>query len=257
MNCQQFEARLNELLDERAPLELDGALEVHHQACAPCRGLWSAYAQMNGAMRFQPLPQPRRDLAERIVAAASRETVLAELASDEELKLPNQKAAMVASRRKTTGRLVWRAAAVAVAAAMLVAVCWKFEPPVPRTGAPTGGLADQGAAAGGQRGLSELAQDAAQRYAGLARETRSDLSDVLALVPQVEGTPAAILWGTTDGRLPTPEVANHVREGLRPLADSTMAALTSLLGPTHREDLMPRESVMPHNKGLSRENGEL
>jgi hypothetical protein len=64
----------------------------------------------------------------------------------------------------------------------------------------------------------------------LARETRNEFSDVFTLVPNVDSMPGVALWGGDASSDSTREVAGHVREGLRPLADSTMAALSSLFG---------------------------
>lgn len=221
MNCRQFEARLNDLLDERAPLELDDLLQGHLRCCAPCRELWAAYGEMLQVVRFRSPPEPRPDLAERIVAAA----VAAQ--TDGTRSVP--------TARGFSGRLLWRAAAIAAAAAVLIAVCWRFDPPGDGVVAPVDNLAEKDPPATEPRPLAELAQDAANCYAGLARETRSELSDVLALVPRVESTPAAVLW-SGGAAVPTPEVASHVREGLRPLTQSTMAALTSLFGGTTPEN---------------------
>ncbi len=248
MNCQQFEARLNDLLDERAPLELDDALHGHLRGCAPCRELWSGYADLVQVMRFRSPPAPASDLAERIVAAAVASHVdeslrdsysrLGETRPRESSRHAPRAVNVHGTRSVPTTksrRVWWRAAGIAAAAAVLIAVCWRFEPPSDRTTSPTGGLAQGETPAVESRALSKLRQDAANCYAGLARETRSDLSDVLALVPRVESTPAAVLWNSGEP-VPTPEVASHVREGLRPLAQSTMAALTSLFGGTTPEN---------------------
>jgi hypothetical protein len=250
MNCQQFEARLNELLDERAPLEMDDSLNGHIRECAACRELLSAYVDLLQVMRFRSPPAPAPDLAPRIVAAAiSQEPVIQETgirldtagaSVASRLPAPVADRATAATLRRPVGggasaasRVWWRAAGIAVAIAVLVAVYLRFQPSaVNNTVSPEGGVAKvakQDAPAAEPRALSELAQNAAHCYAGLARETRSEFSDVLALVPRVEGAPAAMLLGGEDP-IATPEVASHVREGLRPLADSTMAAFTSLFG---------------------------
>src|SRR5262249_27819929 len=111
-----------------------------------------------------------------------------------------------------------------------------------------------------------LAQDAAKCYASLARETQSDLADVLTLVPRVEGTSAAMLpsavFSASDAAPPTPEVASHVRESLRPLTQTTLAALTSLFGAPRdasgpRDKLLPQEKTIPGEKSAAREKRDL
>jgi hypothetical protein len=227
MNCQQFEARLNDLLDERAPLELDDALRDHVRGCPSCRELscrelWSGYGNLVEVMRFRAPPAVPAGLAERIVAAAVAENDTHTAAV---VGVPVRRSVPAAVSR---GRALWRAAAMAAAAAVLIAVSWRFDPPADHA-TPGGDVVHVTGPQAEPRPFSELAQDAANCYAGLARETRSELSDVLALVPRVESTPAAVLWGSAE-QAPAPEVASQVKEGLRPLAESTMAALTSLFG---------------------------
>lgn len=61
MQCEQFEQRINELLDSRQPLE-DEQLVSHAANCAECQASWVAYQQMMEV--FAPAP----------VAARPRET---------------------------------------------------------------------------------------------------------------------------------------------------------------------------------------
>jgi hypothetical protein len=275
MNCQQFESRLNDLLDERAPLELDNELRGHARHCAPCRELAAGYAEMVQAVRFRRTPEPAGDLAERIVAAAIVEQIVEQpLRSD----APTRREA-VTGRAGQRRMVVWHrwygwAAASAAAAVVLLAIGWRFWPAGTRTTPPGPqqiATAPSETKETSSRPLSELAQNAAKCYAGLARETQSDLSDVLTLVPGVEGTPAAMLpsaifpsamWNASDAAPPSPEVASHVREGLRPLTQTTLAALTSLFGTPHptsgsSDKLVPQDKTMPGEKSEAREKREL
>ncbi len=61
MRCQQFESRLNAVLDERRDPALDPQLRAHAHTCPPCHGLLethrqvlSAYRQRNGIAPSQP-----------------------------------------------------------------------------------------------------------------------------------------------------------------------------------------------------------
>jgi len=232
MNCQQFESRLNELLDERSPLELDDGLRRHYRQCAGCRELWSAYGDLEQAMRFRSMPEPPPGLTSRIMAAVAKQSARPYAAT----AMSSERAARQSHWRLLVARgRLWRAAGVAIAATVLVAVCLRFQPEGGQSTLPGPELAEKPAPAAESRPLSDLAQDAARRYAGLAQETREDLSDVLALVPSVDPTAANLLWGD-GGTRAAPEVASHVRDGLKPLAESTMSALTSLFGRPRRQE---------------------
>src|SRR5205807_10585836 len=130
MNCQQFEARLNDLLDERAPPELDDELRAHCRHCAPCRELAAGYAEMVQAVRFRPVPEPAGDLTKRIIAAA-----IAEQAPRRDAPTRPEAAAGRANERPIVVRYRWYgwAAASAAVAVVLVAVGWRFWPTGDRT----------------------------------------------------------------------------------------------------------------------------
>src|SRR5688572_13400087 len=126
MNCEMFESRLNELLDERAPLELDGTLSAHARRCGRCQTLLSAYRELMQAVRFPNLPEPSDDLTGRVVAAALREE---SLAVGDATSADSASPASSERNRAKTHRFhkhVWRVAALAVCTAVLVAVAWKF-----------------------------------------------------------------------------------------------------------------------------------
>jgi hypothetical protein len=76
MHCVEFEMRLNDLLDERAPLGGDSLLESHAAECSQCADLLGAHmALLDGVEALACLPL-RSDLAVRVAAelapAASR-----------------------------------------------------------------------------------------------------------------------------------------------------------------------------------------
>ncbi len=97
MTCEEFEDRLNEVLDERRRPEWDAPLRMHGHSCAACRELAASYGVMLDGLHALPTPEPAADLPVRVL--------------DRLYALP-------ATRRRRT----LMAAALATAAALMVAV---------------------------------------------------------------------------------------------------------------------------------------
>src|SRR5262245_56170237 len=69
MNCDEFDHRWNELLDERLNPEADPALTAHAAGCDDCRArLVGSRVLVRGLSRF---PVPRADFSRRVMAAAA------------------------------------------------------------------------------------------------------------------------------------------------------------------------------------------
>jgi hypothetical protein len=229
MNCETFESQLNELLDERAPLELDGALAAHARRCGVCRSLLSAYGELARAVRFTPLPKPADDLTDRIVAAARREEPPAP--SRASSVFPQRRSAWTLHIRKR----LWRVAALAVASAVLLAVAWKFAVPTP-DGQASAPAAPRDEASAQPLALSALARDATQSYLKLAHETRQEVADVLLLLPPVEAAPGVSLLDQTLPLEGKPvEIAQRMAESLKPLARSTVDTFGFLFASSRTE----------------------
>jgi anti-sigma factor RsiW len=73
MNCDWFEMRLDELLDERLPPDCDAALNEHAEACPRCAQMLSDHHALLEAIEALVRPEPRGDLAARILAAVGRD----------------------------------------------------------------------------------------------------------------------------------------------------------------------------------------
>lgn len=70
MNCEQFQQRLNEVLDERADPAGDSHLSGHAADCDDCRAaLVGSRVLLRGLSRLR-VPAVRADFSERVVAAA-------------------------------------------------------------------------------------------------------------------------------------------------------------------------------------------
>lgn len=70
MNCEEFEAQLNALLDERVPLaELPLPLREAAANDPSCGRILQAYQSLEASMRARPLPEPPANLASRVLTA--------------------------------------------------------------------------------------------------------------------------------------------------------------------------------------------
>lgn len=76
MQCEQFEQRVNQLLDARQSLE-DEPLMSHAANCEECRASWIAYQQMMGLLPISSVaPLPRHGVWTRRFAAVAAAVVL-------------------------------------------------------------------------------------------------------------------------------------------------------------------------------------
>ena len=173
MNCETYEARLNELLDDRVPLDLDEGLREHHERCRECRLLFASYSELVHAVSFRPPLQPDAALTDKIVAASLRRdsTEHAEL-------IPERRGHIGAGRWVRVSQVV--ATVAAVSAVVLAMLAWNTGHPV---GHPTRVLPIAESKDGG---FSDMARDYTNCWAELARETRNELADVSSLAPRLD-----------------------------------------------------------------------
>ena len=106
MNSEQFETRLNDLLDRRIAPEADPELLRVAEQFTACRALLGAYRAVLDGVVEMDLPRPPADLADRILVQRRRE------------RIANR--CLAAPRRVVTG-LTGRHALYAAAATLLVA----------------------------------------------------------------------------------------------------------------------------------------
>ena len=69
MRCDEFEIRLNELLDRRERPELDAPLCAHARECDACGETLFAHELLFEGLVGQSRPQPPADLSERVLAS--------------------------------------------------------------------------------------------------------------------------------------------------------------------------------------------
>ncbi|MBI1901688.1 MAG: hypothetical protein HYS13_11340 [Planctomycetia bacterium] len=217
MNCQKFEQRINELLDARAALDGDAALESHARLCDACRSLWSAYRQI---ARVELWPAEGPDVTVAVLLAVAGDKPAAEI-------VPLR-----------SGGAAWRRLAFAAAAcAAIVLVSFSVWTVIELTKSPAGGgtvVHGGGPDKGGTQPMAgthtpnipDLAQTAADSYREFARETGKSLSDVAVLVPSVDETPALPAGQAAEN---ASRLAPNVVEGLKPVTRSTAGTLSLLM----------------------------
>lgn len=108
MQCQEFEDRMNLLLDERKSPEGDGALSAHAAGCEPCGRLLAGQRVLLAGLKRGKLPSASANFAQQVVSKSRQEAALA----------------VVLDGPKSSRRAAWfvSAALLAAAAAALVAV---------------------------------------------------------------------------------------------------------------------------------------
>lgn len=72
MHCEKFEARLQDLLDERLPPECDSALMAHAEQCEACREMLGLCEQMFSGLEVWEAPPLADGFAARVVALAQQ-----------------------------------------------------------------------------------------------------------------------------------------------------------------------------------------
>ncbi len=202
MQCEEFEAQLNEALDRRLPLAAVEAL-AHQRVCSPCRERAAAYATIARELAQAPLPVGAEDLAERVLA---------------ELRQP---AAVPFVRRR-------RSRALAVAAVLLVSLfgAWAIhrvgEGPAPRQ---VVGDAHRAKA----KSLSSPPKPA-------QRAPAHELVSTAPAHAKSNSTNGEDAPALSDAALPAAEWAQQVADGFQPVTRPTLGAATGFLqvwGVTH------------------------
>ncbi|MBX9789491.1 MAG: hypothetical protein K2Y37_11300 [Pirellulales bacterium] len=228
MNSEQFETRLNDLLDRRIAPEADPELLRVAEQFTACRTLLGAYRAVLDGVVEMDLPRPPVDLADRILAQRRRE------------RITNR--CLAAPRRVVTG-MTGRRALYAAAAALLIAgpAGWFWQETSHHHGQPIAGAKQASAPfASPAVAVAELASVPAARTpsdhskptiatepAGVAGRAMDEIASLVTPAPQpssaassAEATPPA-----TEGAAWMGEVS----QGFQPIAESAAGALDFLL----------------------------
>jgi len=232
MNCEGFEARLQDLLDRRASIEGDEELSAHAANCESCRRELGLTSVLLEAVAQMPRPEPRPDLVAR---------VLADVAVPQDERSEFSRPAM--SRLAV---YLFAVAAALLVAAFPVYLLWTGDDGAPAIAevddaTPTT-VAEGSVAAPGENQeqtdppIGDLAREVGDRYASLVSETQESYAELALLLPGVRPRKAA----SADEAAPPTDVSSRPRvasrgwvddmtEGLKPVTTSTAGAFSFLL----------------------------
>ena len=193
MNCSEFEATLDELVDARGS-QLSDAAAAHRQSCPACTQLWRNHCLLNAAVTlWRPVETPA-SLTDRILRSLHDERPLPQM----------KRVDMDVTRkpRERSGRWVVAATAACLALACLFAVRsgnvgrdrQMAHAPVAQTNNSTT-LANAAPVEVSESVVALLA-DLKAEYRGLADETKATAQDFVAVLPQSVTWPNSGLSGT-------------------------------------------------------------
>ncbi|HEV3136386.1 MAG TPA: hypothetical protein VGZ26_00755 [Pirellulales bacterium] len=217
MQCEEFEDRLNAVLDERQRPEADVELRLHCEACLDCRQLAAAYARLLDGFYALAAPEPAGDIAVRVLA---------------DLQPP-----LSSPRRFAVATM-----SLAAAAGLLIAVMplVRSERRASKVWLPTASAATSKQAGSHAAGSLEsldvnqlpivpellaLRTTDEDPYAGLAKETGQGLATVVLYVPGIGGSKGIVDASGSDD----PAWAVQMSEGLKPITDSVAETVNLLL----------------------------
>lgn len=198
MRCEDFEIRLNDVLDERRTLASDAELAEHARRCGACGELARGYEELLAGLSHELPPAPIW-LAERAVEEAL-------------LKPPGD---------QSRPRFIERLPLFALAASVLIAagVMWwnGSRQQVPNKLADEIALRAKSTAqpVEGARQAAETAPAAVNRVPGGTDDAKTD--EVAGVLPGTDWAPAGAQW------------AQEVADGLRPVTRPTVGAISGFL----------------------------
>jgi hypothetical protein len=212
MRCEEFEERLNAVLDERRRPEWDPELRSHSERCPACRHVAALYDVLLDGFYALAAPEAPADMSLRVLA--------------ESRPSPARWRRVVAAG----GALAAAAAVLIVVGPLLVS-----EPEAAKQASAT---AAPHAAARAQSGKAPLEQlplpqfflvesQRGDPYVGLAKGTGQSLATVIRYVPGVTGSRGII--DAEERPADEPAWAVRMSEGLKPLTDSVTETVNLLL----------------------------
>jgi anti-sigma factor RsiW len=244
MQCEEFEDRLNLVLDERGRPECDAELSLHAEACAECRHVAALYGALLDGFYALSAPRAPADMAARVLVdigprrSSARGTVVyAALATAACLLVAIGPLVRLLSpesnslAQKSTNRET-QPAPLAAKAASSSPLQQGHLPPL-RTTAALNQRVLLGPAMHESlplfASLPILAADPrGDLYGELAKETGSGLAAIVLYVPGIGGA-RGIIDAESSVVDPEPAWAVQVSEGLRPVTDSVADTLNLLL----------------------------
>ena len=212
MHCDEFESRLNELLDERHAPRRNPALRAHAAVCAPCEALLRGYESLLDAVDALETPVPAAGFAAQVVSQG-----------------------LALAHPQPTRRRSRHAQSMALAAALLVAALpglfWLTAGSRPLPREPVAAAALRNATADermtAQAGIRQTARedetgDSQQRSLASIRQS---LLEVLDYLPAADSQPSPAM-AAADG--PSSKWASEIHPGAEPLAITAGRSIVAL-----------------------------
>ncbi len=212
MRCDEFESRLNEVLDERRPLSSDREVEEHIRHCGRCRDVARSYEAMTAGLHYDVVPPVPEGLTARIVDEVKRAA----------------RESRPAERRVNVLRYPQRLPAAALLAAVLllaVTLTWinhRRDADVPIGKAETGQVARAGQPQN-QKPLPHGVGNAIDRQVVAATAQHETGSSAAENMLNLQSLPAAG-WAQ-----PGADWAQEMADGLQPVTRPTVGAISGFL----------------------------
>jgi hypothetical protein len=223
MQCEEFEDRLNAILDERQRPEADVELALHCETCPECRQLASAYARLLDGFYALVTPAAPRDMSARVLADFT--------------------VSVSPKRRLSAPSASLAAGALALAAGLLIVVTPLLRNAPQAVSNESRARHSTGSKASADRPGAKAIAEALDvnklpivpellalrtdedPYAGLAKETGQGLAAVVLYVPGIGGSKGIVDANAEDD----PAWVVQVSEGLRPITESVSETVNLLL----------------------------
>jgi hypothetical protein len=216
MQCEEFEERINAVLDERRRPEWDAELSLHCDSCADCRKTAEAYDHLLDGFYALTAPDAPDDLALRVLVDVQNER---------------------APRRRFTRRTAIMATAAAILVAIGPLLHTTPESQVATSNAPQQ-VATRPAAGATRAPLEELPlvpellsmtnATKGDPFAGLAKGTGQGLANVMLFVPGVGGGKG--IMDVPPKKVPSERSwTEPVSEGLRPITNTVTETFDLLI----------------------------
>jgi hypothetical protein len=232
MQCEEFEDRLNVVLDERKRPEADAELRLHCETCPECRQMAAAYGLLLDGFCALVSRDATTDMAVRVLA---------------EMQPPVLRSRRWSVATATRSTVALATGALALAAGLLIAIVplarWSSQT-APTRSQVQGTLAAHSLTSSGPspavmlpvdlkrlpivRELLALRDEHEDPYAELAKESGQGLARAVLFVPGIGGSKSIV--SLAEAKRPSdPAWAVQLSEGLRPISDSVAATFSLML----------------------------
>jgi hypothetical protein len=218
MQCEEFEDRLNEVLDQRQRPEWDAPLRLHGDTCAACRDLAASYGLLLDGFYALATPEPPANLPVRVLDECRSRRWPARRAAFAAGALATAAAAwfvVVPLVQTDSPRQVSRAPFVVESpSSAKPPLAWNEVDSLPVVGPVLGSISDD--------------DDSTDPYAELVKGTGQGLASVVLYMPTIGGSPAMI-GGAPNPVTGAPAWPERMSDGLKPVTEVVGETLDLLL----------------------------